>query len=384
MANISSLYQFYPGTATLYAVIRGLDGTAWNGTAMESYSDAHWGDYAIPLSSNGGDLYSAPIPTTLPVATYIFAFYHQEDGSYASADVILDEYVAGWNGASITPIPDGSVIVDPYALTSLALVKLEIPAVTNITTYDDMLRQFINEESAKFERLTARKILNRRYKDTIRARYGKIVPRNYPVTKVERVGYGCGYFGTFSYSGPAIRATIDIDIADTVNVSTWSAAGVETTTSLPLATYPSTSGLYAAITAISGFSGSFQYNLPSDYIYRTSPVTVKDQNGSYSAQLAFASNELPHVIRSDNAIGYDGSFADLCQVAYWAGFDTVPYDIVGAVTTAVKIRYALARMPLNLRSVTQGKISYTMKESDYPEVWWLAVKNWRRMVVYGR
>jgi hypothetical protein len=384
---MNTLNVVWNGSATIYANISDNSRNTWNGSGFEAYNSGHVSNYDIPLTALGGDLYSASVPVAVPVGTYIFYYYLQASGSPATTDELIDSYTATWNGQAITPA-SGSVILSPYALSSLYLCQLEIPQFAGLTGSLDVLKQFINEESATFERRTRRNILNRRYKETLRARYGKIVPRNMPVTRVERVGYGADTWGWLSYNGTAIRATIDIDTSYNVNLCLWGASGNKTTTVFALSTYLSSLTLFNAITALPGFTGNVQYNVPSDYILSISPVVLKDEASSYNAQLPFCAMELgdPY-IRNDGAVGYDSFFTDLCQIIYWAGFEYTDFqiaDIMGAVTTAVKIRYNLANRPMNFASEGEGKYNYSLKDQDLPTSYWDVVKTYRRFGVFGR
>ncbi len=137
--------------------------------------------------------------------------------------------------------------LDPYALATLSDVRAELPTTLSGAT-DQLLTMLINEESAHFEAVTDRKILWRRYKWFTRARYGKIVPRQAPVTKIEKLAGGGAASFYLAYSGPLIRVMYRQDTtdstgvaADIVVIQTWSAGGTETDYTFPLADYASTS-----------------------------------------------------------------------------------------------------------------------------------------------
>jgi hypothetical protein len=103
MAN--EIYAFHPSIATLYAILRRQsDGKVWSGSDFETFDDLNIGNYDIPLSSKGGDLYATDWPSTaIAAGTYIYAVYKQAGGSPATTDVSVDgrEYV--WGGIASAP-----------------------------------------------------------------------------------------------------------------------------------------------------------------------------------------------------------------------------------------------------------------------------------------
>jgi hypothetical protein len=103
---MNELQTSYNGSANLYAVLRAQDGTAWTGTAIETYDDAHWATYAVALTSLGGDLYGADMPSDLPVGNYRAFYYIRAGGSAATSDLLRNSEAFRWNG-TITSVSSG-------------------------------------------------------------------------------------------------------------------------------------------------------------------------------------------------------------------------------------------------------------------------------------
>lgn len=89
----------YNGSDPVYAVIQQLGGDVWNGSAFETWADGNIGDYDIPLSNAGGDLYTEDFPALITTsATYRVAYYRQDGGSPAIDDPLLNAGDIVWTG----------------------------------------------------------------------------------------------------------------------------------------------------------------------------------------------------------------------------------------------------------------------------------------------
>lgn len=105
----------YQGDASVYVVIRDLTtGYAWNGSAFESFDASHLATYAIALAAQGGDLYTAALPSGIPAATLQLYFYEQAGNDPADSDLILSSPIYTWNGiAAYQPPPSGAPSSSP-------------------------------------------------------------------------------------------------------------------------------------------------------------------------------------------------------------------------------------------------------------------------------
>lgn len=90
---------------TYYAIIMKANGTdTWNGTSLVAFSEAGWSSYAIALSQLGANitLWTANVPSSLPVGNYRVLFYEQVGGSPSVAnDVCVDGQVTEWSGTQL-------------------------------------------------------------------------------------------------------------------------------------------------------------------------------------------------------------------------------------------------------------------------------------------
>jgi hypothetical protein len=328
------------------------------------------------------------MPTAVPTGTdYIFIYYQQIGGTPAITDTLLDSYHATWNGVILVP-DDGSVILDPYALVTLNQIKYALPSIVAAGASDDTIKAIINQESARFEALTDRKIVNRYYKDYVRDRYGKIRPRQVPVTEITKMAGGYGSAFTITYQGSGyVRAVYFQDTSDIIHLKFWDISGNITENIYDTATYKSTATLLSALSGVSGISIQLMSvnPIPSDYLYRTAPVILMNENGGTNAYVYYAVNDTDYIIRNNGyVIGWEGADADYFLMEYYAGYVTVPYDIQSAVIEAVKISYDKKQLALNFKSESIGKYSYTLKDKDLPDSYWDVVRTYRRFGTTGR
>lgn len=94
------LDTIFQGTGTLYAVARS-GALVWNGTAFVAWVDADIANYDIPLTSQGGDLYAANFPATVPPGSNYRVIYYQQAGATpVTADLLLTTEVLDWNGVT--------------------------------------------------------------------------------------------------------------------------------------------------------------------------------------------------------------------------------------------------------------------------------------------
>jgi len=93
----------------------------WNGTAFVSWADADIGDYDIPLTSLGGDLYANNFPSAITTTIeYRVLYYEQAGASPATDDLLLASEEGYW---------DGTGLVKNLSTSSIA---------TSTTVFDDL------------------------------------------------------------------------------------------------------------------------------------------------------------------------------------------------------------------------------------------------------
>jgi len=107
MAN--ELHVDYTGTDSLYAIVRRVsDGKVWDVTNTEwaTWADGSIGDYDIAMSSLGGDLYAADMPSAIATGTMLrITYYEQAGDSPATDDLVIGKHTGNWTGT----ISDGDV-----------------------------------------------------------------------------------------------------------------------------------------------------------------------------------------------------------------------------------------------------------------------------------
>lgn len=130
----------YNGTATIYVVTRRLsDATVRDhvAAAWDTWLDGDIGDYDLPLSSKGGDLYAVDAHAGLVSGIiYRFTYYKQAGGSPAITDLVLDSNEGTWNGSTVTPTPTPTVTTSGTVYCSVADVE-SIMATHGVTAFVD-------------------------------------------------------------------------------------------------------------------------------------------------------------------------------------------------------------------------------------------------------
>lgn len=101
------LRLIYTGSNDVYAILRRLsDSAVWDAANSEwaSWSDESIDDYDIPLTSQGGDLYSATFPSAIAGSTqYRAIFYRLEGPTPAITDLVLAT-AEGTDGAAVASV----------------------------------------------------------------------------------------------------------------------------------------------------------------------------------------------------------------------------------------------------------------------------------------
>lgn len=93
----------YNGSDDVYAIVRKVStGQVWNGSSFEVWSDSNIYNYDIPLSDQGGDLYSEDFPSSVDAnIQYVIFYYEQAGSSPATDDLILDSESVIWDGTNL-------------------------------------------------------------------------------------------------------------------------------------------------------------------------------------------------------------------------------------------------------------------------------------------
>ncbi len=182
MANEINL-AWPSAAATVYAIVRKVaDGTVWDvaAAAWEAWADGSIGDYDIPLTDLGGDLYAADFPAAIADGTQVRLHYYERAGAApAVGDTQIGSQVMYWLGAALTPTSPTAGLV----LVARAQQAPQLAAV-NAT----LLASLIAAGSAAFERWTHRRFALASY---VEVRNGEgldsIILNRYPVVSLTSV-----------------------------------------------------------------------------------------------------------------------------------------------------------------------------------------------------
>jgi len=82
---------------TIYIVIRDTTGKVWNGSAFETWSDGSIGNYDVPCTYMGGNLYSVDFPAAIARGYYTIQIVIQSGVAPSTSDLPLDGALGYWN-----------------------------------------------------------------------------------------------------------------------------------------------------------------------------------------------------------------------------------------------------------------------------------------------
>lgn len=130
---MAALSLSYPGTNDTYAIIRQTsNGYVWNGSTFVAFVDGDIDNYDVPLSSKGGDLYTADFPSSITTNIEYRVMYYEQDGaSPATTDLLLNSEEGYW---------DGTQLVKNLSTATIA---------TSTTTYDDLTLLYATSTDVK-------------------------------------------------------------------------------------------------------------------------------------------------------------------------------------------------------------------------------------------
>jgi hypothetical protein len=243
------LFASIPGSVTNYAIIRrASDGYAADDAAdaFEAWADGSIDDYDIPLTSQGGDYYTADFPTWITAGTYDIIYYVQAGATPATTDDIHASERLYWNGSSVSSSPSSDY------LTTLARVKIHLGISSS--TYDSSLTNKLGAASRAIENYCDRMFLSTAVTEYFNGSGTDYLQLNYfPVTLMTRVA-ACPEVVLSIRNSTADRARVYVS-ATNVTLSSTTAA-VTTTTNLAVATYTTVTTMAAAINAVSGWSAT--------------------------------------------------------------------------------------------------------------------------------
>lgn len=361
MANeITIVHQ--PHTDTLYSIIiRSSDRQVYDNahSVFTAWNDLNLANYVIPLTNNVDDTYQADMPT-IASGTYILNFYLQAGVSPSINDTVLRSFQFDWLASTIG--------IDPYALTDLATLKLEL-GITN-TLSDTYLTQIINQASYVIEKLCDdRHFKARDYNEMVRLRRGRCIAYQYPILDIYSLGFTQKEVSRLNYvdnTNTMLSCTYRVQNevpTDTPNIkfSFVDANGNETTSTYSLTTYKSIQTLQNAITTdYPNLSWTMSLNNQTNQLLSTRAVNILNQ----TASLYVIGNDIGvDFNQAENGIiGTGWSVIDeYCLLRYRAGYEVIPSDLQWLTTMLAKNIYTYQAKNTNIKSEsTLGNYSYSL------------------------
>lgn len=349
---------------TLYAIIRRQsDAKVWDvtNTTFATWSNASIGDYDVALTSKSGDLYQADFPTDVTAGTKVrITYYRQDGGTPATDDLLLDSEEVTWTGQGITGA--GSVTLASNALCTLEALKRELHITA--TTYDDVLRQIINDVSGLIIRITGRDFVETTYQDFLRVSdQGVVMASQFPVTQINRIGAGTAVGLDAKYTGSDIRARVGVDDVG-VTLTSTSAAGTTTTNNLLFASNPTMSTMATALAAVSDWSSTQQ----GDDALSSNLFRISGRN----ALNTLVNLEWPATELEDWSVDYPTGVIKLSTVElnrvvsplsvfveYKAGYATIPNEVAGVCIQISAVQFHRSKVNTAVGSEGLGDWSYS-------------------------
>jgi hypothetical protein len=193
---MNELQVIAPAGSAVYAVLRNPNAQPWNtsSSAFETWSDAHYGSYAISLAYQGGQtpkkFWTADFPAVSADAGAYSVEYFTQVGESPSetADAFLCGGVIQWAGS-----PDSSL---PVQLASMLTSLCDVKDFLNITVtdYDTYLTNRIIAATGAVQRYCRRKFWLQNITETLDGPGSTTrLLGHYPVLSVTQVTVGNGY-----------------------------------------------------------------------------------------------------------------------------------------------------------------------------------------------
>ena len=118
---------------TLYGQIRSaVDAQVANGSGLEVYNPAHWGNYNVSMpEQSGSGVYIMTVPGYLPAGRYFVIPFLQLGGSPAAGDTPMDILFFDWDGGNIVWLGSG-VNLSKINGSALAAANLSVSALAMV------------------------------------------------------------------------------------------------------------------------------------------------------------------------------------------------------------------------------------------------------------
>lgn len=351
---------------TNYVVLRRVsDAYAWDNTntVWEAYSDGSWGDYDIPLTDDGGGLYTGNMPGGISAGTRLIIWYFNDSGggSPATSDTLLLTVDGTWNGTALTS--NGSVTLDSRALSTLESAKRALNLVSDVT-HDVLITELINMMSDKIEQYLGRRLAAADYMAIYNGDGEPINTRHWPLIRVLWCRFGLTTGLNVDYTGTDVAASVGIEYNEEGSAGQaylWNIAadGTTTTNAITFASNPTLSTLATAISAVAGWTATKapSGDAPADSLLPFQGVDAKTQTGQLEY---FQDYDLEAGV--DNALGQVFMGRGVRQLKYRGGYETIPDDVASLCNDMVQRAFYLTETNTGLTSETIPDYSYSLAD----------------------
>lgn len=368
MAN--ELLVTYDASATLYAVIRrASDQYAWDSTnsTFEAWDDASIGDYDLPLTSQGGDVYAADFPASIGSGEYVIAYYLQLGASPAVTDPSLGSEGGYWDGSAVSDSPSS----DNYV--SLARVKRYLGIDSAVTAYDALLNDLIPAACKLVDNYCD--VDPGGFASAVRTEYHNggrdwVTLRSLPVTVGPKVRYATDAMEVTN-SDTTNNQEAYVSVRDTgMDLVRYNTSGTAVTVTIAWTAADTLTALAALVNAQgNGWAAS----VVADYA-NWNPSLIRESQGRRDAYAGntvtlevFASG--PGVTRCDPTLGT--VYLDCpaprgmqnVRVDYSGGYGTIPDDLAAAACSLAAALYRRASRDVSLKKERIGDYSYELGDA---------------------
>lgn len=252
-------------------------------------------------------------------------------------------------------------------LTNINKFKRYARVSLSDNTDNKLINEMIDAASAYIETLTDRKFGAADYREWHDGDgQADLALRQRPIIYVDRIAYGQEDAIDVTYSGPHIRATVQV-YEDGIRLRSMAADGTTAANNLTFTDHPSLSTMAAAITAVSNWTGTQQ----GDDAASNTLHPMGGQKALSRTVTLTRPDEDEDDYRLDRAVGvvrFDGmqigsGFRNYL-VEYRAGYETIPDDIEQACNELVLRLYNEGKRDPNLQSESLGDYSYTLSSVE--------------------
>ena len=291
-----------------------------------------------------------------------------------------------------------TVLDTSIAKTSLAAVKRQANIASGITTYDDVLNEYINIASQEITTRLNRELVATDYVKWIDGRgEDELVMDEYPLIRVNLLATGRNTAMTVQYSGSDAKAAAQV--TDTgLRLTSWGTTGV-TTTEVDWATYEAVSAVVTQINDnVTGWTATLKEDGPSKWLRpqggrdaKTAAIDIdapdcfdREYDVKYESGMiqfhgwrstAYGFGTYAETMRPTNGMGMGGAylsgaapFGGLSILAdYRAGYETIPADIEQVARDKAVTMFREKFRDASVKSESLGSYSYTLADQAAEE-----------------